>query len=264
MPLDSTPAPRSMPRALGCPPGASGCASWTPLCAPCPGALGCAPRTPLCAPCPEPWAVPPRSFGLCPWTPPPPRAPCPEPWAAPQEPRAVPPGLPAALHAREPRLRPGASPVPCSGCVLRSPACSPCRAGIAGVCSSMDETLGATGILGLRKRFTFLAPGSSPAPTRWVAPAPLFGLRPARTPGLLILRGAHPCFRRPACPSRSSCSRRRRAARASTAQTSAGGRGRVRRWAGPGPDGVCTARVHPRVHFEAEDNMQNITQHCLQ
>ena len=194
VPLDSTPAPRSMPRAMGCPPGAS----------------GFDPRTPRRAP------------------------------------------------------RPGASPVPCSGCVLRSPACSPCRAGIAGVCSSMDETLGATGILGLRKRFTCLAPGSSPAPTRWVAPAPLFGLRPARTPGLLILRGAHPCFRRPACPSRSSCSRRRRAARASTAQTSAGGRGRVRRWAGPGPDGVCTARVHPRVHFEAEDNMQNITQHCLQ
>ena len=38
MPLDSTPAPRSMPRALGCPPGASGCAPWTPRRAPRPGA----------------------------------------------------------------------------------------------------------------------------------------------------------------------------------------------------------------------------------
>lgn len=112
--------------------------------------------------------------------------------AAPRGRGSVPPGLLSALHAWSLGLcppgasgcapwtplhapYPGTSPVPRSGCVLRSPACSPCRAGIAGVCSSMDETLGATGILGLRKRFTCLAPGSSPAPTRWVAPAPLLG-----------------------------------------------------------------------------------------
>ncbi|XP_043338200.1 beta-galactosidase-1-like protein 3 isoform X1 [Cervus canadensis] len=60
------------------------------------------------------------------------------------------------------------------------------KAGSTGVCSSTAVTLGGTGILGLRKRFTCLAPGSSRAPMR------------------------------------SFCSRRRRAAQISTAQTSAG------------------------------------------
>ena len=57
----------------------------------------------LRAPCLEPWAVPPRSLGLCPLDSPPRSMPgalgC-----APQEPRAVPPGLPSMLHTREPRL----------------------------------------------------------------------------------------------------------------------------------------------------------------
>nr|XP_020756563.1 beta-galactosidase-1-like protein 3 isoform X2 [Odocoileus virginianus texanus]XP_020756564.1 beta-galactosidase-1-like protein 3 isoform X2 [Odocoileus virginianus texanus]XP_020756565.1 beta-galactosidase-1-like protein 3 isoform X2 [Odocoileus virginianus texanus] len=98
---------------------------------------------------------------------------------------------------------------------------SSCPAGSTGVCSSMAITLGGTGILGLRKRFICLAPGSSLAPMRL------------------------------------SCSRRRRAAQISTAQTSAGGWYRVQ-------TAFFTDRVHPQVHFQAEDYIHNITQHCLQ
>ncbi|XP_043770740.1 beta-galactosidase-1-like protein 3 isoform X2 [Cervus elaphus] len=71
-------------------------------------------------------------------------------------------------------------------CCLKKDSTACHRAGSTGVCSSMAVTLGGTGILGLRKRFTCLAPGSSRAPMR------------------------------------SFCSRRRRAAQISTAQTSAG------------------------------------------
>ena len=198
-----------------------------------PGASSCAPWTPLRAPCLEPWAVPPRSLGLCPLDSPPCSIPgnlaCAAQWLCSQ----VSSLLPLQGWNR--------------GCVFIN-----------------GRNLGRYWNIGPQE--ALYLPGSwlQPGTNEVGGPSPPFGLRYALTPGLLILRGAHPCFCRPACPSRSSCSRRRRAAQASTAQTSAGGRGRARRWAGPGPDGVCTARVHPRVHFQAEDCMQNITQHCLQ
>lgn len=148
--------------------------------------------------------------------------------AAPQEPRAVPLGLPSALHAQEPRLRLTAGPL--RDVVPGFAACLPCRAGIMGVCSSTDVTLGATGILGLRKRFTCLAPGSSLAPMRWVAPASLYGS------DLPSPRPAHPAWGSPLLPP--PCLSFQIVLFEKEKRGSGVFSTDVRRWAGPGPNSL--------------------------
>lgn len=225
---------------LGLPLRSPGCALGLPS-APTPRSLACAPWTPLSVlHMPGSLRLPPGWWGLCaPWTPP----------------RSMPGSslcAPGLLHAREPRAlsssvtpvrapRPGASPLWLTAGPRRDalfPVCSPlpCRAGIMGVCLSTDVTLGATGILGLRKLCTqCLAPGSSLAPMRWVAPAPFMAQtclspRPAYSQVQFTLGFRRPCLSFQIV----LFEKEKREAQAPSAQTSAGGQGRV-------PTAFCTA-----------------------
>lgn len=160
-----------------------------------PGSLACAPRTPPC----------PGASGSVPRVDP--------------RPRSTPRSL-ACGSLRGPRR----DAVP--GFAARFP----CRAGIMGVCSSTDVTLGATGILGLRKRFTCLAPGSSLAPMRWVAPASLYGS------DLPSPRPAYPAWGSPLLPP--PCLSFQIVLFEKEKRGSGVFSTDVRRWAGPGPNSL--------------------------